>query len=109
MLLVDGTDSMDEAGELLAPATRGLVAADLPVVAAEMFREQEDGPGRGSRLSSVHDDDELAAVVSTVDDLDLFEGPITAVLALADLARGVVGQYGYGDGADAALPAAAAP
>ena len=106
-LLVDGTDSMDDANELLAPATRAFVASDLPVVVSETFRQEEDGPGRGSRLSPVRDDDELTTVVSTVDDLDLVEGPITVVLALADLARGVVGQYGYGDGADSALPQAA--
>jgi len=34
----------------------------------------------------------------------LVEGQVTAVLALADLTRGVVGKYGYGAGADKSLP-----
>ena len=43
-------------------------------------------------------DSELASTVSTVDDLDLVEGPTTTVLALSDLflVPPVVGHYGYG-------------
>ena len=44
-------------------------------------------------------------VVSTVDDVDLVQGRVATVLALADLARGVVGAYGIGAGAAAAVPA----
>ncbi len=104
VLLVDGTEAPEEMNELVAPATRAFAAAELPVVVAEVFREQDDGPARGARLAAVRDDDELTAVVSTVDSLDLVEGQVAAVLALADLGRGVVGQYGYGDGANGPLP-----
>ena len=41
--------------------------------------------------------DALAAIVSTVDDLDLVQGRVAAVLALQELADGVVGHYGYGE------------
>ncbi|MGI8797602.1 MAG: copper transporter [Acidimicrobiia bacterium] len=106
VLLVDGTDSNVEMNGVVEPATRAFVASEVPLVVGEVFREQEDGPDRGSRLAAVRDDDDLRAVVSTVDDLDLAEGRVTAVLALADLGRGVVGQYGYGAGADQSLPEA---
>ena len=42
----------------------------------------------------------LASVVSTVDDVDVASGRITAVLALQDLVNGGrTGQYGVGQGA----------
>jgi hypothetical protein len=47
--------------------------------------------------------------VSTVDDLDLTEGHVSAVLALADLGRNVVGQYGFGAGAQKSIPAWSSP
>jgi hypothetical protein len=106
VLLVDGTDSNVEMNAVVEPATRAFVASELPLVVGEVFHEQEDGPDRGSRLAAVRGDDSLKAAVSTVDDLELAEGRVTAVLALADLGRGVVGQYGYGAGADRSLPEA---
>ena len=106
VLLVDGSESKTEMNGMVEPAVRAFVGADLPLVVGEVFREQEDGPDRGSRLGAVRDDDELRQLVSTVDDLELTEGRVTAVLALADLGRGVVGQYGFGDGADRDLPEA---
>jgi hypothetical protein len=42
--------------------------------------------------------------VSTVDGLERVEGGVAAVLALADLGRGVVGHYGIGDGTERQLP-----
>lgn len=106
VLLVDGTDSNVEMNAMVEPATRAFVASELPLVVGEVFREHEDGPDRGSRLAAVRGDDSLKEAVSTVDDLELAEGRVTVVLALADLGRGVVGQYGYGAGADRSLPEA---
>jgi hypothetical protein len=106
VLLVDGSESKTEMNGMVEPAVRAFVGAGLPLVVGEVFGEQEDGPGRGSRLGAVRDDDELRPLVSTVDDLELTEGRVAAVLALADLGRGVVGQYGFGDGADRGLPEA---
>lgn len=107
VLLVDGTDSDPEMDTMLEPAARAFVAIDLPLVVGEVFREQEDGPGRGSRLGPVRDHDDLTRVVSTVDDLDRAEGRVTAVLALANIAHGIVGQYGTGAGANQEFPEAA--
>jgi len=107
VLLIDGTDSKTEMNGMVDPAARAFVASDVPLVVAEVFRAQDDGPDRGIRLGAVREDDDLRQIVSTVDDLELAEGRVTAVLALADLGRGVVGQYGYGAGADRSLPEAA--
>ena len=107
VLLIDGSDADEEMNAMLEPAARAFVAVDLPLAVGEVFREEDDGPGRGTRLSPVRDDDDLTQVVSTVDDLERVEGRVTAVLALSDLGRGIVGQYGYGAGADQSLPAAA--
>jgi hypothetical protein len=107
VLLIGGTDGSAESEamiEFLAPVARALVAVDLPVVAGEAFREEEDGPEQGRRLAEVRGDDELAAAVSTVDDLERVEGAVAAALALADLGQNVVGHYGYGEGASGPIP-----
>ncbi len=44
-----------------------------------------------------------------MDDVDLVQGRVASTLALADLARGVTGSYGYGAGAKSVLPPAAVP
>jgi Copper transport outer membrane protein, MctB len=109
VLLVDGTDGNVAANEVLGPMTNALVTNRVRVVAGEVFNERDGGPDRGSMLSAIRDNDELTQSVSTVDDLDLTEGRVTAVLALADLNRNVVGQYGYGAGATRSLPAWSIP
>jgi hypothetical protein len=65
--------------------------------------EEEDGPLRGARLAVVRENAELGEAVATVDDLELTEGKVATVLALADL-PGTVGHYGLATGVDAALP-----
>ena len=39
-----------------------------------------------------------------MDDLDLAQGPTTAILTLLAAQAGEIGHYGVGDGADAAAP-----
>jgi hypothetical protein len=56
-------------------------------------------------LGAVRSDKTTAAVVSTVDDVDLPMGRVALVLALAEQLSGRSGQYGTGVGADAVLPA----
>ncbi len=107
VLLVDGSDSAPGMTELVVPLTRALVADNVPVVVAETFHESDDGPDRGAQVAGIRGDEELAATVSTVDDLELVEGAVAAVLALSDLGAGVVGHYGYGSGATRAVPEAA--
>jgi hypothetical protein len=108
-LLVDGTDGKVAGNDVVAPLTNALVASRMRVVAAEIFDERDGGPDRGAMLATIRKDDSLTQNVSTVDDLDLTEGRVTAVLALADLNRNVVGQYGYGTGAKRSIPAWSIP
>jgi Copper transport outer membrane protein, MctB len=110
VLLVDGTDASSDMNDLVTPATRALVTAGVPLVVAEVFREQPDGPDRGARIAGISGDETLAEVASTVDALELTEGRVSAILALSDLGRGLVGHYGYGArAADGILPEASPP
>jgi hypothetical protein len=97
------------AGEVTVKAfvrdlARALVDRSAPPVVGEIYAEQADVT-RGEWLAPVRDDATLAAALSTVDDVDLTEGRVASVLALADLGRGVFGAYGYGAGAEQPLPA----
>lgn len=87
--------------------TEGLVAASVLTAVGELDPEGADPPvERGAWLSPIRTDEELSAVVSTIDDVDLVPGRVASALALADLIRGVVGAYGIGAGAQATVPAA---
>ena len=70
----------------------------MPVVVAGIWAEVTNGPDRADAVQPVRDSDLLAPTVSSVDDLDLAEGPTTVVLAMSDLflTPPVVGHYGYG-------------
>ncbi len=105
IVMVTGAESNHpDDGALVGSLARQQAAAGLPTLVAEIWAEQEDGPERGERLAPVRDDAELAAIVATVDDLELMQGEVAAALGLADLREGVVGHYGYGVGADRVLP-----
>jgi hypothetical protein len=84
--------------------TSSLVAASVPTVVGEVYVDADGSPERGAWLTPIRADDQLNAAVSTVDDVDLVQGRVAATIALADLARGVVGSYGYGAGASSPLP-----
>jgi hypothetical protein len=60
---------------------------------------------RGGLVSAVRADAPLAAVLSTVDTGSTPMGDITTVYALREQQLGEAGQYGFGDGAKAPLPA----
>jgi len=102
--LVTGAGASVPGRLLVAPFARVAVDAEIPLVAAEVFPDGTEGASRGDSLASIRDDETLDAQVSTVDDLEDVEGAVAAVLALADLGRGVVGHYGIGDDADSQLP-----
>ncbi len=104
VLLVVGTDAAVDAKHILLPAAQTAVDAGLPLAAAELYIAVEDGPERGSLVAFVRNDEALAGEVATVDDLDLPSGSAVALLALADLRRGEVGHYGFGEGATALTP-----
>ena len=103
-LLLDQSDASDDANALVESLMNELVLEGVPLVLGEVYQEQgEDGPIQGARLAVVREDADLSEVVSTVDDLELTEGKVATVLALADL-PGTVGHYGLAAGVDAALP-----
>ena len=74
------------------------------VVVAVVWREEENGPDRGDSLATILGSPTLRGQISTVDDLDLAQGPTTAILTLLAAQAGEIGHYGVGDGADAAAP-----
>jgi hypothetical protein len=104
-LLLGGPASTITARGASRDLTQALVAASAPTVVGEVYVEADGAPGRGTWLAPIRDDEQLGAAVSTVDDIDLTQGRVAAAVALADMARGVVGKYGYGSGADAGMPA----
>lgn len=79
------------------PLAGALHTSEVAVVVAGVWAEVTDGPARNDAVQPIRDG-ELARTVSTIDDLDLVEGPATTVLALSDLflTPPVVGHYGYG-------------
>jgi hypothetical protein len=109
MLLLGGPESTVAARGTARELTRALVAASAPTVVGEVYAESDGAPDRGTWLAPIRNDEALAAAVSTVDDVDLVQGRVASVLALGDLATGVVGSYGYGIGAKSVLPPATVP
>lgn len=83
-------------------------AAGLPTVAGEAYAAREDGPDRGATLLRPLAD-EVRDRIGVVDDLELWEGRVAAILALAEVAAGRPGHFGYGSGADGVVPAWTAP
>jgi hypothetical protein len=104
VLLIDGTNGQVTANEVLAPLTTALASNRFRVVAGEIFTEKDGGPKRGAMVAPIRESDQLKQAVSTIDDVDQLEGRVASVLALSDLGRNVVGQYGYGAGATKSAP-----
>jgi Copper transport outer membrane protein, MctB len=110
VLVVTGTDSRLDGSETLVDLVQALVAVDAPVVVAEAYDNHHLAapvPVRGASVAPVRGDVTLSKDVSTLDDGELVQGQVTAVIALEQLAAGTVGHYGYGQGAQSPLPALA--
>ncbi|MEI8335505.1 MAG: copper transporter [Actinomycetes bacterium] len=89
---------------LISERVSALARQGLFTVAAENHVDGDGVPARGLVLSNVADDGSTRDHISSVDNFELIEGRVSAVLASADLSRGVNGRYGYGEGATAASP-----
>jgi hypothetical protein len=89
---------------VVAPFAAAAVETKLPLVIGEYHTDQDGQPARGTAVGPVRGSGTLSKAVSTVDDLDLRPGDVVALLALADLGRNVVGQYGIAEGASATAP-----
>lgn len=100
IVLVVGNGAKVDPALVTVPESKALHAAQVPLVVASVWKDVSGGPSRAAAVQPIRDS-ELATTVSTVDDLDLAEGPTTVVLALSDLflTPRVVGHYGYGPNA----------
>jgi hypothetical protein len=109
VLVVTGDASRFLGSGFTTAFVRALADTKAPTALAAVYDPGDDpdnAPERGASLAPVLDDQALSRLVSTVDDLDLQQGRIAAVLTLARHADGgEVGHYGYGAGASAPLPA----
>ena len=73
----------------------------VPVVLASAASGDDD---RDAVVAGVRDDAELSRLVSTVDNLEWFNGLVSTVLGLEEIGRGARGHYGEGRGAAAPIP-----
>jgi hypothetical protein len=105
VLVVTGDDSDFAGGDLTPTFVRAVVNAGLPTVVGAVYDGGGDQPPeRGASLGPILNDQNLSSAVSTVDDLELVQGQVAAVLSLGIVGSGTVGHYGYGTGASTPLP-----
>ncbi len=91
---------------VLLPLLRGLVTdGGAPAVLASAAGGDDPEATREAVVGAVRGDEELSAAVSTVDDLESFDGLVATLFALEQLAGDIHGHYGVGEGATAPLPA----
>jgi hypothetical protein len=96
-VLIVGEDGDVPTADVVMPAATAFSAEGRPLVVGSVFADLETGPARGDVFDDLRAS-ELSRTVSTIDDLDLAQGPTTLALVLADLTctPPVVGHYGYG-------------
>jgi hypothetical protein len=107
VLYVTGTDSQLGATDTMLDTVNGALARASSVVVGEVYDAESGDTSagkRGAMVEPVRGDPSLADNVSTLDDVELPQGPLTAVIALQQLGEGLVGHYGYGSGAHEPLP-----
>lgn len=95
--------------DFFLPVLRVLATdGSAPVVVASAALGDDPEGTRVEVVGPIRNDQQLHDAVSTVDDLERYEGLVAVVEAMADLdSDGPHGHYGFGDGADAILPAPA--
>lgn len=96
--VLTATAAVPAASSALIEVVTALADADVPTVVGEVYKDTgKKGPARGALVAPIRDAT-LAAKVSTVDNMELTEGQVAAVLALAAIPSGRVGKFGYGPG-----------
>lgn len=105
----------DDGGQLFAQALAEQLTVDrvAPLVAAQAEAEiaapdsesLSESEARTTFVGALRSGDDVAARLSTVDDLDHAAGLAALVLALRDVGEERVGHYGVATGADRLLPA----
>ncbi|MEO7573594.1 MAG: copper transporter [Acidimicrobiales bacterium] len=105
VLVLTGTRAREELRPMLRTVIGAVVDGGLPIVVADVYVEASDAPGRGQALAELLSQ-EVREAVFLVDDADRPEGWVGTVLVLDAAGDGLSGQhFGYGEGADAVLPA----
>lgn len=96
---------------LSVPLVRAMGDLTLPVVAADITREDRDPPPNPEQdvdpepfVGPLRADESVLGRISTVDHAAGFRGRTAVFLALAELGENLVGQYGTGRGAERFLP-----
>jgi hypothetical protein len=107
VLVLTGTDGHLSATDTMVDLVQSMLAANVPTVLGEVY-DAKGGPAsppkRGSALEPVRGDPALAKQVTTLDDAELPQGALTAVVSLEQIADGRIGHYGYGEGATETIP-----
>jgi hypothetical protein len=85
----------------MVPLVADLVAAGMPVAAAEPARGEEQEP---PFVTILRTEANVGPLIATQDNVDHPAGQIGIVLALEDLLQGSPGHYGIKDGTSRALP-----
>jgi hypothetical protein len=103
LFVVLSGDSADVPSPTLAlPLVDHLVEVNVPVLAAQPQRKtltrEEAAKLPPEFIPALLTEGQVASKVTTVDNVDDYRGRVAAVLALADLAAGRRGHYGFGDG-----------
>ena len=83
-VLVIGEEGDVPSENVVMPAATAFSDANLDLAIADVYADLEIGPARGDVFKDFRDSD-LSRTISTVDDLDLAQGPLTVMLALSDL------------------------
>jgi hypothetical protein len=110
VLVLTGTTSALAPTSTLTDFVNALVDSSVPVVVGEVYDEHAGAapiPQRGVTLAPIRGDSALSKTVSTVDDVEMLQGQITAAIALEQVVGGTVGHYGFGQGARALFPSRA--
>jgi hypothetical protein len=108
-VVVSGPASTLESSAHTEPFAVAAALSAGAAVVAEVWREEDGGPDRADSLAAILGSPTLRGQISTVDDLDLAQGPTNVILTLVAAQAGEIGHYGVGDGADAAAPAPPGP
>ncbi|HVJ99124.1 MAG TPA: copper transporter [Acidimicrobiia bacterium] len=109
VVILTGTDTQLASSETVVGLARALTGEGVPVVVGEIYDGNGGSPERGRVLTPIRGDTTLTKQVSTVDDAEMVQGRVALAIAMQQAVDDVIGHYGYGRGASAALPQPAAP
>lgn len=103
--IVSGAEPDVADRDFLLPLLRQMTFdGPAPVVVASAPSGEMPEETRGAVVGPIRDDDQLSDGVTTVDNLESFNGLVSVIFALEDLDQETRGHYGVGDGTTAAMP-----